>query len=173
MRPLVVCAAVAALLAPAISTPQDVTAPALKAAFIDNFARFTEWPESSRTAAAFVICVLGDTAVGEAIEGLVAGRDAAGRPVVVSVVAAAAPKDACHILYVSGATTREAAQVAAGLRNLPVLTIGDGVGFIAAGGMVRFFFERGQLRFNINVEAVKRSGLRMSSRLLVLAQRYD
>ena len=71
----------------------------------------------------------------------------------------------------SGATAGEAAQAIAGLQDSPVLTISDVAGFTGTGGMAQFFFERGQLRFTIKVEAVKRSGLKMSSKLLSLAQR--
>ena len=39
--------------------------------------------------------------------------------------------------------------------------------------MAQFFYERGQLRFNIGLAAVKSSKLLMSSRLLVLAKRYE
>jgi hypothetical protein len=71
---------------------------------------------------------------------------------------------------VSGATLSEAAQAVAGLQDSPVLTISDIPGFGDTGGMAQFFFERGRLRFTIRVDAVKRSGLKMSSRLLNLAK---
>ena len=45
---------------------QDVTEPALKAAFIYNFAKFTEWP-AAPAQEPFVLCVLGDAAVGDAL----------------------------------------------------------------------------------------------------------
>ena len=38
----------AALLMPVPASAQDVTEPALKAAFIYNFAKFTEWPPEDR-----------------------------------------------------------------------------------------------------------------------------
>lgn len=171
-RPIIVSSILAAvLLTPLAVAAQDVTAPALKAAFIYNFVKFTEWPAPLPTADPFVICVIGDAAVGDALERVVAGRDFAGRPMMVAMAVIARPTGACHVLYVSGATVGEALRVVAGLQDSPVLTISDVVGFTDAGGMAQFFVERGQLRFTIKAEVVRRSGLRMSSKLLTLGQR--
>jgi hypothetical protein len=159
----------AQLLMPVAADAQEVTAAALKAAFIYNFVKFTEWPETVPVSAPFVICVIGDAAVGDALARAIKGRDFAGRPLV-ALAADTAPKDGCQLLYVSGATLSEAAQAVAGLQDLPVLTISDIPGFGDTGGMAQFFFERDRLRFTIRVDAVKRSGLKMSSRLLNLAK---
>jgi hypothetical protein len=62
------------LLMPSVASSQDVTEPALKAAYIYNFMKFTEWPEPLPAADPFVICVLNDSAVGAALERTVKGR---------------------------------------------------------------------------------------------------
>jgi hypothetical protein len=61
-----------------VATAQDVTEPALKATFIYNFAKFTTWPDALPTSEPWVICVLGDTAVGDALTRAVEGRALAG-----------------------------------------------------------------------------------------------
>ena len=156
-----------------VALAQDVTEPALKAAFIYNFARFTTWPSDLPATDSFVICVLGDAAVGDAIERAVAGRELMGRPITVTPVTPAMPKRSCRILYVSGVPVRQAAEVVAELRDTPVLTISNLEGFALAGGMTQFFFEHGQLRFRIHLESAKRAGLQISSRLLVMARPND
>jgi hypothetical protein len=152
---------------------QDVTEPALKAAFIYNFAKFTTWPADLQAGDTFSICVLGDPAVGSALERAVAGRKLFERPLTVARVAAADPKRGCRILYVSGLPVREAAGIVGELRDAPVLTISNIEGFASSGGMTQFFFEHGQLRFRINLESVKRAGLQISSRLLIMARPHD
>jgi hypothetical protein len=77
------------------------------------------------------------------------------------------------VLYLSGMTTAEAAKVIAGLNRAPVLTISDVEGFTKVGGIVQFFFEQGQMRFGIALESAQQARLRISSRLLILAQRHD
>ena len=63
----------------------------------------------------------------------------------------------------------QAATLVAGLRDAPVLTISDVEGFTQLGGIAQFFFEHGQLRFNVHAESARRARLQISSRLLALA----
>ena len=158
------------LLIPLAAGAQDVTAPALKAAFIYNFVKFTEWPAVLTGSEPFVICVIGDAAVGDALARAVEGREVAGRRMLALVVISP-PARVCGVLYVSGMPVRDASRTIAGLQDSPVLTLSDVVGFNDAGGMAQFFFERGELRFTIQPEAVRRSGLKMSSKLLTLGLR--
>ncbi|MEO8678522.1 MAG: YfiR family protein [Vicinamibacterales bacterium] len=158
---------------PLSAVAQDVTEPALKAAFIYNFVRFTEWPDVLAASAPFVICVPGDAAVGDELERTVKGRELAGHRIVVSQSPAADQKRECHALYLSGVRANQAAQLISGLRDIPVLTISDIDGFTAVGGIVQFFFERGRLRFGIRIESAQQARLKISSKLLVLAKRYE
>lgn len=149
---------------------QDVTEPALKAAFIYNFARFTTWPADVPAGDSFTICVLNDSAVADALRKAVIGKSLTERPIAVTVVAAAAPKRTCRVLYMAGLQASQVATVVADLREVPVLTISSIDGFASAGGMTQFFFEHGQLRFRIDLETAKRAGLQISSRLLIMAR---
>jgi hypothetical protein len=160
------------LLPPLAAATQDVTEPALKAAFIYNFAKFTEWPaDVMSTGEPFVLCVLGNAAIGQALERAVKGRTLAGHSMsVLQSQSDRPPRGACHILYVSGVTANQAAKLIAGLRDTAVLTISDAEGFTQQGGIAQFFFEHGQLRFNVRVEAARRARLQISSRLLALAR---
>jgi hypothetical protein len=159
------------LLTPVRASTQDVTESALKAAFVYSFAKFTEWPADVAPAAEpFALCVVGDAAVGNALERLVKGRMLAGRSMAVHT-SRAEPPLVCHVLYVSGVTAVQATQLVAKRRDLPVLTISDVAGFTELGGMAQFFFEHGQLRFSIDVVSVKRARLQISSNLLALAKR--
>jgi hypothetical protein len=143
-----------------------------QAAFIYNFAKFTEWPtDVIPTGEPIVLCVLGDVAIEQALEQAVKGRSLAGHSMtVVRAEPAKRPLEGCHLLFISGATAGEAAKVVAGLGEAPVLTISAAEGFTEQGGIAQFFFVHGQLRFNIHLESAKRARLRLSSRLLALAR---
>jgi hypothetical protein len=160
------------LLIPVPGATQDVTEPALKAAFVYNFAKFTDWPAAVVPPAAepFVLCVVGDAAVADALERLVKGRVLAGHSMAVHK-SPGAPEHVCHVIYLSGLTATQATQLVARHRDLPVLTISDTEGFTELGGIAQFFFEHGQLRFNIDVASARRAHLQISSSLLVLAKR--
>lgn len=158
------------LLGASASHGQDVTEVSLKAAFIYNFAKFTEWPHEVLPAAApLSACVIGDAAVGEALQRTIKGRMVAGHGISVSRVTAEGALQSCHLLYLSGLPAKHAAQIVAGLRGSPVLTISDIDEFARLGGIAQFFVENGKMRFSINLESAKRSRLQLSSKLLALA----
>ena len=86
-----------------LSTPgtlaQDVTEASLKSAFIYNIASFAVWPiEALPPNGVFAACVVGESAVGPALERAVKGRLLAGRTVHVVRVARNAPVPPCHLL---------------------------------------------------------------------------
>ena len=150
---------------------QDVTEASLKAAFIHNFVKFTEWPRDVLPPAApLVACVLGDPAFGDVLSHYVKGHPVDGHDIVVSRVTldAAIPRS-CHLLFVSGITARQAAHVVAALNGAPVLTLSDVDQFARVGGMAQLYVEDGRIRFRVNLESTKRSRLQFSSRLLALA----
>ncbi|MGH9369970.1 MAG: YfiR family protein, partial [Vicinamibacterales bacterium] len=138
---------------------------------IYNFAKFTEWPgDTLAPADPFVMCVIGDAAVGSELERAVRGRAIDGRHITVSQ-GSAGPERRCHVLYVSGVPPGQASQLIGGLRDAPVLTISDMDRFAELGGIAQFFFEHGQLRFTVDLESAKRARLQISSRLLALVER--
>lgn len=160
------------VLAPLTAVAQDVTEPALKAAYIYNFAKFTEWPPDAMAAGApMVLCVYGDAAIGEELERAVKDRTLSGHSMGVSQAEPdGRPLTGCHVAYVSGMTATQAAKVIAGLRDAPVLTISDVEGFTQLGGIAQFFFEHGRLRFDVRLASAKRARLQISSKLLELAR---
>ena len=159
----------ASVLCAPVAHTQDVTEPSLKAAFIYNFAKFTEWPADGLPGtAAFNACVLGDPAIGDALERSVKGRLLSGHAISVLRVQIDGPLRTCHLLYVSGASTMQIAAIAVTVRGMPVLTIGDSDDFSRL-GIAHIFVESGKMRFNLNLELAKRSRLQLSSKLLALA----
>ena len=57
------------------ASAQSATAPALKAAFLYNFAKFTEWSaDALAPGEPLVLCVINERAVGEMLADLTKGR---------------------------------------------------------------------------------------------------
>ena len=159
------------LLCPLPAAAQDVTETALKAAYIYNFAKFTQWPADATTAEPLFLCVVGDPAIGRALDQAVKGLTLSGRTITVPQLAADTPSlGGCHIAYLSGLTATQSAKIITGLRDTSVLTISDAQAFTKAGGIAQFFFENGRLLFDVNLASVKRARLQISSRLLTLAR---
>jgi hypothetical protein len=145
-----------------------VTAPALKAAFLYNFAKFAEWPVEASTGP-LTICVLGDPAVADALDDTVRGRTIDGREIAVSRVKAGGLQK-CQLLYVAGLDAKRSAAAIEEVKHVAVLTVGDRDGFAESGGVAGLFVENAKMRFTINVDAAQRARLRLSSRLLSLAK---
>jgi YfiR/HmsC-like len=165
---------VAGLVLACASVPraQDVTEPSLKAAFVYNFAKFTEWPEDVLPASApFNACVLDGGSVADALERAVKGRLLGGRQIIVQRVAVGAALRSCHLLFVSGLKGAEVGVVVAAVRGAPVLTISDIDEFALIGGIAHVFVENGTMRFDLNLDLARRSHLQLSSKLLSLATR--
>jgi hypothetical protein len=151
-------------------TAQSVTQPALKAAFLFNFAKFVEWPADPSQPDPLFVCVLEDPAVEDSLAQLVNGAPTAGGRVAIMKGARDRSLRGCHVLYIGDTNPARVAVTLDELRHAPILTVGDGDEFARGGGMIGLFIEDGRMRFAINADAAQRAGLRLSSRLLSLAK---
>jgi hypothetical protein len=147
-----------------------VTQPALKAAFLFNFAKFVEWPAEASPSASLSVCVLDDVAVEDSLEQLVAGAPVSARSVTIIKSARNKSLRGCQVIYLGDPDPSHITDTLDDLKNAPILTVGDGDQFARGGGMIGLFIEDGRMRFAINPDAAQRAGLRLSSRLLSLAK---
>lgn len=141
----------------------------VKAAFLYNFGRFVEWPQSAAPASAFTICVLGKDPFGKALDKLIQGKSLQGRKLAARRLERVEDAGDCRILFISPSEDARLTQILAGLRGRSVLTVGEAKRFAERGGMINFRLEAGRVRFEINPEAAAQAGLTISSQLLRLA----
>jgi hypothetical protein len=159
-----------ALLASAAGPPPREIEYAVKAAFLYQFARFVEWPDSSAAASGPVrICVVGQDPFGEALDLATQDKRAAGRPLQVRRFRGLQDLKPCSIVFVAGADTVAASAVALQLRGSASLVVGEAPGFTQNGGMIAFRVDGGVVRFDINESAATTEGISVSGRLLGLA----
>jgi hypothetical protein len=136
----------------------------VKAAFLLNFARLSEWP-ALRPSAPIVQCIVGDTGVAAELSQLIRNVRVDGHAVEV-VRPDVSKLSECHVVFVAASDVRRSSAALGTLRALPVLTVSDDVNFARSGGIIEFAPENGQMRFIVNVDAMNRAGVRLSSRLL-------
>jgi hypothetical protein len=144
----------------------------LKAVFLFNFAKFVEWPPQAFADPRdpFSICVLGDNPFGSALDDAVRGKTVANRPISIRIVSSSQQARTCQILFVSASEAKRMRGLLDALRNFCVLTVGDTDDFTANGGIVQFRMKDARVRIEIDAEAAERANLRISSRLLSLAE---
>jgi hypothetical protein len=149
---------------------QTATEYQVKAAFLYNFTKFIEWPESSSGASdPFTLCIYGANPFGGSLENLVRGKTIKGRPFGVRDVTSSSQTAGCQVLFISRAERGHMADILAGVHRAGLLTVGETKGFIDQGGVINFIMESNHVRFAINLRAAQRAGLKISSRLLNLA----
>ena len=143
----------------------------IKAAFLYNFAKFVEWPKESfqGNQSPLVLGILGKDPFGKALDSL-NGKSVGGREFVVKRFSGLETLEPCHILFVTGPEQVHLARILKKVESLNVLTVSDIKGFCPAGGTIALFVEEKQVRFEVNVDAVQRTGLKLSSQLLKLAR---
>jgi hypothetical protein len=139
----------------------------VKAAFIHNIAKFVEWPAGAPRN--LKLCLLGQDPLGGAAE-VLQGKAVGGLAWEVAPVKPGANLKECRVLFIAASESDGLRRVLEGVKGSPVLTVGDSGGFAEQGGVVNFYLEQNKVRFEINVDAARRAGLKISSQLLKLAR---
>ena len=144
----------------------------LKAAILFNLTKFVEWPDSaySGVQAPTNLCILGRDPFGDSLASMGPKQAASGRSLLIRRLPQERDIRDCHVLYVSSSERKTLPEIFANLKGSSVLTVGEMTQFAVRGGMIQFGLQDKQVRFDINLDAASRVGLRISSRLLVLAR---
>ncbi len=153
------------LLRPAQADPMPEYA--MKAAYLYNFALFTEWPASGDSV--LNLCVIGKDPFGPALDSI-DGKVINGMRLSVRRQDKSDNLKACQILFVSEAEEANWPKWLKELEEAPVLTVTDDEELLKAGAMIGLSVENRHLTFAINAEAAKRAHLSISSKLLRLAK---
>lgn len=141
----------------------------VKAAYLLNFGKFMRGANAAAASSAFNVCVVGDDRIEAALEGMVGGESIDNRPVRIVHVKDGTQARTCRIAYVSDSEGIQVDKDLEELRGADVLTVGDGSTFLAQGGMIQFLLLSDHVRFAVNLDAVKKTHLVLSSELLTVA----
>ncbi len=140
----------------------------LKAAFLYNFALFTEWP--AEVGNTLNLCVYGEDPFGPEIDGL-EGKLVGERRVVVLRPTSIESLKRCQIVFVDSSAASSLPHVIAALHGAAVLTVADSPGAVDQGAALNMSVVMGRTTFEANLEAARSAQLVLSSKLLRLATR--
>jgi hypothetical protein len=151
---------------------QQVNEYQMKAAYIYNFAKFVEWPEHTFKSDTdpMAICVLGEHTLFRTLEEALNGETIEDRKLIVHEVSDVQQALACHILFIGSSDLKYLRSVLRDLKTTGILTVGEAENFTAEGGVANFTLEGNKVRIEININAAGRQKLRISPKLLSLAQ---
>ena len=165
---LFVCALIVVVRGSAAAAPTEYQ---VKAAFLYNFAKFVDWPTagSRNETETVAICIMGDDDLAKELDEIAKGATAGDRTIAVRRIKNV-EGGGCQILFLGKSVDDRFRTIIAGLKAGPVLTVGDADNFLRVGGMIKFFIEDRKIRFEVNLDAVEKSPVRVSSKLLKLAK---
>lgn len=156
---------------PALAADTEASEAAVQAAYLFNFARFTEWPAGSfaNKTSPLNYCLLGRReALASAMVSL-NDRPVQGHPLRFFQPERAEDAKVCHLVFVAEPDARRRNQALQTLAAQATLTVSDLDGFAQEGGMIRLIRVGSRLRFEINRTQTQKVGLRLSADLLNLA----
>ena len=146
----------------------------IKAAFIYNFGKFVEWPQSSWNASEasyFHICVIGnDPFKGDLIS--LEGKSIQGHEVKLSYLNSVddiKKGQPCHVLFIGYREPDQVKGIAQALEPYPILTVADRDDALKLGVHINLRTLEDRVRFEINLKSALKSGLVINSKLLKLA----
>ena len=145
----------------------------VKAAFLFRVAQFVDWPPDTFKGAGepFTYCTIGDDPFGGALEKTLNGKTIGERPLRVEHLSGAGKIDECQVLFVGGPGDKKHVEEAlASAGRLPILTVGEADRFAEDGGTIGFCTEDNKIRFEVNLNAAGKAGLKISAKLLALAK---
>lgn len=152
------------------------SADAVKAAYLVNFIRFTEWPSSASTDdAPIVIGIAGNHELEDYLFKVTDGKLLQGHKIRVRRLNSPADAVDCQLIYIQPPPRTDTSPFSSldwlrAVRGAPVLTVSEEDGFLQKGGMINFYADSKNLRFEISPRAAELARLKLSSRLLAIAR---
>lgn len=148
----------------------------IKAGYLYNFTKFISWPESD--SATFNLCILGKDPFGSIINPI-EKRTVKNKPIRLFRLQAVSEIRRCQIVYFgeSGKESKNSGLLVPGILTISsqekILSVSESKKFARAGGMIAFILKEGKIKLYINLQALKKSGLEVSAKLLEVAEVYD
>ena len=140
-----------------------------KAAFIERFTRFVKWPNKIKNDT-FKIAVLGENPFNTSLDQLFNETKIKNKKVKLIYTDKIKDLADVNIVFISGSEKRKIEEILAGIAQSPVLIISDTKGFCEMGVHINMYAEDNYIRYEINQDAIKKSGLKVSSLLFASAK---
>lgn len=142
--------------------------PKAQSMFIYNFTRLVEWPESFKNGD-FVIGVIGNSDVYGELTSYTSGKKVAMQNIIIKKIKDISEIENCHILFVSYNKTSLLRDIIKKTESSPTLIIGEKENIMNEGAGIGFVLVEDRLKFELNVPAATRNGLKINSKMQEMA----
>ena len=145
----------------------------LKAAFVYNFALFTNWPPgTSFEGNSLNLCFHQSSPLRDAFASLT-GKRVNGRNIVLRQPVTPEEFVACHILFAGGIDRERWPQIKRAVAGAAILTVTDAEEIGRDGSIIALAMEGQRIVFDVDLAAARPTGLMLSSKLLRLARKVQ
>jgi hypothetical protein len=141
----------------------------LSVAYLYNFMKLSEWPTKVQTNE-FTLCITQEGDFAKELDSL-AGKDVQNHTLKIKRLVQGDSARECQLLFLPSEEKplrmQEWLKI---LENEPVLTVSDLDGFLDQGGMIVLINDGVRLQFEVNLERVEHTGIKLSSKMLQIAR---
>jgi len=144
----------------------------VKAAFLYKFANYVEWPDGlfPQPSSPITIGVSGADSLKDELAGMVVGRLVNDRPIIVKNVRTGDSLSGINILFIARDESSLLPQLVQSAQSRSILTVTESERALAQGSVINFVMSDGHVHFEISLQSADKSKLKLSSRLLAVAQ---
>ncbi len=155
----------------------------VKAAYVLNFIRYSQWPDDAfeQPDSPIVVTEVGECDDDKALSEVIRRSQPIGGRQVTLEHAPYGSDDAdrqefyrsleqSHLVYICSAGPEPIATILGRLNPSKTLTVGDTPDFVENGGMIGFVFEQDRILFQANPKAIQKSRVTISAKVLKLAK---
>ncbi len=156
--------------------PKEYSEYEVKAAFLEKFTRFIDWPAEVNMEDAnkpFVIGLIGDCPFKSIIIEMYSRQKIKGKKVEIRNISTLDEIPHCNLLFISKSGNNRINQIISYTENKPILTISDEIEYAKRGVLITLFTEGNHIYFEINKNALQQSELYVSTLLLNLSKNVN
>ena len=145
----------------------------VKAAFLVSFPKYVDWPATAfaDTNSPITVAVFGDDNVAAEIGNMVErGKIISGHPLALKRITNPEQIGAdCQIVFIAGSERQRMPAILERVKGLGILTVGESDEFLEKGGIINLVRRERKIRLQVNLTAAQKADLKISSRLLMVA----
>ncbi len=137
----------------------------IKAAYLERFTRFIDWPNESNvedTTRSFILTVIGKTQFVDILKRDYRIQKIRNKKVELRFISNPGEIQDCHLLYIAKSEKNNISKILSVTNSKPILTISDCKGCAEKGILINLYMDDNRIRFEINESAARESQLYIS-----------
>ena len=146
----------------------------VKAAYLVNFPKYMDWPAGAftDTNSPITVAILGDADVANEFANMVEGGKAVGgHPIVLKRITKEEEiSNDIQVLFIATSERSRVTAILEKVKDSSILTVGESDDFLEKGGIINLVHRDRKIRLQVNLNAAGKAHLKISSRLLVVAE---